>query len=114
MKIQQIAELLNTKIICGAQHSEKEVDTAFASDLMSDVLTLKNDNIVLITGLANTQTIRTAEMANISMIILARNKKFSPEMIELAEENDLILMECEYSVFRTSGLLYQAGIKPVF
>lgn len=114
MKVQQIAELLNTKIICGAQHSDKEVDTAFASDLMSDVLTLKNDNIILITGLANTQTLRTAEMANISVVILARGKNFSPEMLELAEENDLILMECEYSVFRTSGLLYQAGIKPVF
>jgi len=114
MKIGQIAELLSAEIICGEDHAQKEVDTAFASDLMSDVLTLKNDNIVLITGLANTQTIRTAEMSNINVIILARNKKFSEEMIELARENDLVLLESAYSVFKTSGILYHAGIKPVF
>jgi hypothetical protein len=51
---------------------------AFASDLMSDVLTLKNDNLVLITGLATLQTIRTAEMADINCIIFVRNKKVSP------------------------------------
>lgn len=114
MKIGQIVELLSAAIICGEHHAQKEVDTAFASDLMSDVLTLKNDNIVLITGLANTQTIRTAEMSNINVIILARNKKFSEEMIELARENDLVLLESAYSVFKTSGILYHAGIKPVF
>jgi hypothetical protein len=35
-------------------------------------------------------------------------------MITLARENDLILIECRYSVFKTSGLLFQAGVKPIF
>jgi hypothetical protein len=58
---------------------------AFSSDLMSDVLTLDEDNILLITGLANLQLISTAEMADINAVLLARGKQASTEMIELAE-----------------------------
>jgi serine kinase of HPr protein (carbohydrate metabolism regulator) len=114
MKVKQIAELLNAQIISCSHLSSHEVEVAFASDLMSDVLTLKHDNVMLVTGLANLQTIRTAEMSDICCVIVARGKKITEEMAELAEENQIILLECKYSVFKTCGLLYNAGINPVF
>lgn len=114
MKVEDIVKVLDARIVCGAGQSSYTIDVAFASDLMSDVLTLKNDHVLLITGLANMQTIRTAEMSEINCIVFARNKKASPEMIALAEENSIILLECRYSVFKTCGLLYQAGVKPIY
>lgn len=114
MTVKEIIELLDVKVICGQDLSGHSVDVAFASDLMSDVLTLKNDNVLLVTGLANMQTIRTAEMSDISCIIFARNKKVSEEMVELARENDMIILECRYSMFKTCGLLYNAGVQPIF
>ncbi len=114
MRVEDIAKVLEAKIICGDDQKDYTIDVAFASDLMSDVLTLKNDHVLLITGLANLQTIRTAEMSDISCIIFARNKKASSEMIALAAENDIILLECRYSVFKTCGLLYRAGVKPIY
>ena len=114
MTIREIASILHADILCGAHRQDEQIEVAFASDLMSDVLTLKNDNVLLITGLANMQTIRTAEMSDINCIIFARNKKASPEMIELARDNDMVLLECRYSVFKTCGLLYGAGVKPIF
>jgi predicted transcriptional regulator len=114
MKVSEIVKLLDGNMLCGQHRSEYTIEVAFASDLMSDVLTLKNDHVLLITGLNNMQTIRTAEMSDINCIILARNKKASEDMIALARENELILIECRYSVFKTSGLLFQAGVKPIF
>ncbi len=114
MTIEQITQILNAKIICGEQRMHHEVSLGFASDLMSDVLTLKDDNVLLITGLANMQTLRTAEMSDIQCVIFARNKKISVEMQELAQENDIIVLECEYSVFKTCGLLFTEGISPIF
>ena len=35
-------------------------------------------------------------------------------MIELAEENDMVLICCPYSMFKACGLLYQAGLKPLY
>ena len=81
---------------------------------MSDVLTLDTDHILLVTGLSNVQTIRTAEMADIEVVLLARNKKATPDMIELANENGLVLLETSFSIFRSSGILYENGLNPVY
>ncbi|MEE4199023.1 MAG: DRTGG domain-containing protein [Bacteroidales bacterium] len=114
MKIKEIVDIVNGKVVCGKDRLNAEIERGFASDLMSDVLTLDTDHILLITGLANLQAIRTAEMSDITCIIFARNKKVSREMIDLAAENQMVLIECACSVFKTAGELYKAGIKPVF
>ena len=114
MTLRNIAELLNAKVVCGESRMEEEFRFAFASDLMSDVLTLEEHNPIILTGLCNIQTIRTCEMGNLGAIIFVRKKKPSPEMIELAEDNDMVLMECEYSMFKASGILYQNGILPIY
>lgn len=104
------------KIVCGLNHIDDglTVNYAFSSDLMSDVLTVDSDGLLLITGLTNLQTIRTAEMSDISVILFVRNKKVSKEMIELADELNMILMECSRSMYAASGILYKAGLKEVF
>jgi hypothetical protein len=114
MKLKEVARILGANIVSGEKYLDREIEFAFSSDLMSDVLTLKSYNLLLVTGLANLQTIRTSEMSDISNIIFVRNKKVSDEMICLAKENQMVLIECEYSMFKTSGLLYQAGIKPIY
>ena len=91
-----------------------EITTAFSSDLMSDVLTLDHHDIVLITGLANIQLIRTVEIADVPVVLLCRNKKATPEMIQLANEIGIVLLETPFSIFRAGGVLYQNGLKPLY
>ena len=114
MKLLNILEILSGQVVCGKEHLHEEVDTGFASDLLSDVLTLQTNNLVLLTGLANLQTIRTAEMADIHYIVLVRKKKASPEIIELAKENNQVIIECNYSMFKSAGLLYKAGLRAIY
>lgn len=114
MKLKDVVRIIDGKVVCGSDQLENEVEFAFASDLMSDVLTVRLDNILLITGLANVQAIRTAEMSDISCIVFVRNKKVNPEMIKLGEESRIVLIECPGSMFQASGLLYDKGLKPVF
>jgi predicted transcriptional regulator len=114
MKIEQIAELLNGKVVCGEEFTDRCVNSVFASDLMSDVLTLRSDDLLLMTGLGNVQTIRTAEMSDINTIIFVRNKKVTEDMLNLAAENEMVLIECPYSMFKASGILYQAGLEPIY
>ena len=114
MKIKEIAAVLNATIPVGVERLEEEVEMGYSSDLMSDVLTLDTDNLVLITGLVNLQAIRTAEMADIRAIVLVRNKKASRQMIELASENRMCILESPYSLFKSSGLLFQAGLKTIY
>lgn len=114
MTIKEITDRIDGKVICGEARLSSSVEYAFASDLMSDVLTVEKENMVLITGLANIQTIRTSEMSEISCIIFARDKKIGEEMVTLAKENNMILVESPHSVFHISGELYKAGIKSIY
>ena len=113
MTLREIVKLLNATVCLGEERLDEEVEFAFASDLMSDVLTLK-DTPMLITGLCNVQTIRTCDMATLDIIIVVRNKKVTDDMLELAEDNDMVILSCPFSMFKACGLLFQAGIKPLY
>jgi serine kinase of HPr protein (carbohydrate metabolism regulator) len=114
IQIGNIAELLKAKVLTPEMDLSREVEHAFASDLMSDVLTGDYYKTILITGLSNLQAIRTAEMSDIREIIIGRNKEVSQEMIELAHDSDIVLLQSSYSLYRISGILYKIGVKPVY
>ncbi|MGD1822695.1 MAG: DRTGG domain-containing protein [Pleomorphochaeta sp.] len=114
MKLKDVIELSSGKILCGESHLEDEVDCAFASDMMSDVLTLLEDNILLITGLSNNQAVRTAVMSDIRNIVIARNKIPSKDMIDMANEFDIAIITTPYSMYRLSGLLYAKGLNHIY
>ena len=80
MKIHDIINLIGGTVVEGKQFLDKEITHVFASDLMSDVLTLNTDeSLLLVTGLANLQTIRTCEMSDIKTVIFVRGKKLLPK-----------------------------------
>ena len=107
-------QITEARLITGNPEKDLNIERAFSSDLMSDVLTLDDHHIVLITGLANLQLIRTVEMADVPVVLLCRNKIATPEMIELAKEIGITLLETSFSIFRSSGILYQNGLKPLY
>jgi len=114
MTIKEICEIVDAGVVTGVEFINSDIRHAVAGDLMSDVLTLDADHLLLVTGLTNTQTLRTAEMADINCILFVRGKVISPEMKEIAEDNDMVLLECRYSMYKTAGMLYEAGLKPVY
>ena len=67
---------------------------------------IDDQDVLLLTGLNNLQTIRTAEMAEIKHIVLVRNKKPSKEMISLAESEGISLIITKKTLFETSGKLF--------
>ena len=114
MKIEKIVQLLDAKILCGSHRINDDISKAFSSDLMSDVLTLDAENILLISGLANVQLIRTAEVAEIHYLVIVRNKKVTDEIVELATKLNMVLIESPFSMFKASGILFAHGLEPLF
>ncbi|WP_298649691.1 DRTGG domain-containing protein [uncultured Proteiniphilum sp.] len=112
MDIDRVSEIVNGELLF-APDIPNRYTSAFASDLMSDVLRYYMENTLLITGLCTLQAIRTAEISNISCVIFARGKRVSNEMIQLAKENNIAVIESGLTVFDISGKLYQNGLKPI-
>lgn len=113
MTLREITKLINGQVLLGEDRLDEEATNVFASDLMSDVLTLKTTPLLL-TGLCNVQTIRTCDMACIDHLVIVRNKKPNDEMLELAQENGMVLITSEYSLFKVCGILYEAGLEPLY
>ncbi len=111
MTLQQVIDLVEGRVVTENYDRNMELEYAMASDLMSDVLTLDTEKTLLITGLTNIQTIRTAEMSDVHCVILARKKRATPEMITLAQQHGIVIVESNFAVYRVSGILYTHGIK---
>ncbi len=110
MKISMIKELLEAEVVCGEENLGSHVYSACGSDMMSDVLAFVKDQAVLLTGLVNSQVIRTAEMMDMVCIVLVRSKLPTPEMIELAKESGIVLLSSKKRMYDACGILYTNGL----
>ncbi len=110
MKISTMKELLDAEVLCCEENLGRHVYSACGSDMMSDVLAYVKDQAVLLTGLVNSQVIRTAEMMDMICIVFVRSKLPTPEMIELAKENGMVLMTTKKRMYNACGILYQNGL----
>ena len=110
MKISTIKDLLEADVVCGEESLENHVYSACGSDMMSDVLAFVKDQAVLLTGLVNSQVIRTAEMMDMVCIVLVRSKLPTPEMIDLAKESGIVLLSSKKRMYDACGILYTNGL----
>jgi len=110
MKISTIKELLDAEVICNDDRLGDHVYSACGSDMMSDVLAYVKNQAVLLTGLVNSQVIRTAEMMDMVCIVFVRSKRPTPEMIQLAQESGIVIMATKMRMYEACGKLYSSGL----
>ena len=111
MKIITMKELLDAEVVCNEELLGKHVYSACGSDMMSDVLAYVKDQSVLLTGLVNSQVIRTAEMMDMVCIVFVRSKMPSEEMIELAKDSGIALLATDKRLYEACGKLYEGGLR---
>ncbi len=110
MKTSMIKELLDAEVICGEEWLDRDVFSACGSDMMSDVLAYVKDQAVLLTGLVNSQVVRTAEMMDMNCIVFVRSKRPTAEMVELAKEDRIVLLATKMRMYEACGHLYENGL----
>lgn len=110
MKLREVKEILDANIVVGQEKMDMEVYTAFGADLMSDVMAFAKAGSLLLTGLTNSQVVKTASSRNIAAIILVRGKEPSTEAIEMAKDLQIPILTTKYILFETAGILYSKGI----
>lgn len=112
MKFNQLVELLNAEIhFLEDNLDDIDITTASASDLMSDILASIHVPDILITGLINSQSIRTASVFGIKVVVIVRGKQVDSKLIELAEEEEISIISTKSSLFGACGKLYEQGIR---
>lgn len=110
MKLRDVATLLEAEVICGEELLDEDFDCAGASDLMSDVLAFGRPGILLLTGLANAQSVRTAQIIEAKAIVYVRGRRPSREGLELAQKSKMPVLSTKFLMYKACGLLYGRGI----
>ena len=113
MTIREIARILDAKWICCEEEAERMVRCAFASDMMSDVLAHVGEDTMLLTGLINSQSVRTAEMLDVPCLVFVRGKQPHKDAVQRAEQIGLPTLVSACSMFEACGRLYAAGMGAV-
>ena len=113
MTVKEIAQILDAQWLCGQEEEERVVHYAFASDMMSDVLAYVQEDTVLLTGLVNSQSVRTAEMLDLPCVVFVRGKNPHQDAILRARELGMAALSTQYTMFESCGKLYTAGMKAV-
>ena len=99
MKIADLVNILEGEIICCEDKLDHEVDAFAASDLLSDILAFEKENYALLTGLTNSQIVRTAEITNACCVVILRNKQPQEAAVLLARRSGIPLILSRASMF---------------
>lgn len=110
MKLSQVINIIDGVFLTGDPADDPEVTNCMASDMMSDVLSFAEEGAVLITGLINAQSVRTADVADSVAVVYVRGKKPEPSVIELAKEASIPLISTKMGMFETCGVLAKEGL----
>ena len=113
MILKDVKELLQAEVICGEDSLELEITFAGGSDLMSDVLAFGKPGILLLTGLSNAQSVRTANIIDAKAIVYVRDKKPDKEGIALARDKGIPILSTKLMMFTACGLLFSHGLSGV-
>jgi len=110
MKLEAVCRILNCQVITGHDKLGEEVRVGCGADLMSDVLAFIKPNALLLTGLTNVQSVRTAEIAEVIAIVYVRGKLPDKEAIDLAKEKGMVLLGTSLPMYESCGRLHESGL----
>lgn len=111
MRLEMLRDLLKCEVLTGAEALDTEIETAVASDAMSVVLASPHPQALMITGLTNIQSVRTAQVAYLRAILYVGGRRPSEATTKLARDNETVLLSTEFGMFESCGILYSHGIR---
>ena len=108
MSLAKLIEYIGGKLLTKEKDlSSVRVSSVYAGDLLSDVMASAGDSQVWVTIMQHQNSIAVASLLEIDAIIFAKNKMPTPEVIEKANEEGIVLVSSPYNSFQISGILYK-------
>jgi hypothetical protein len=110
MQFWEVKGILEAEALWEPVDLQLEIEIAQAADLMSDVLTQSTGGELLLTGLVNSQVIRTAEMVDIKAIAFVHGKRPDEKTITLARTKGIPLLTTRLFLFEACARLAMRGL----
>jgi len=113
MTLHEIRDILQCEVLAGEDDLQVDIQQVVASDGMSEILAFAKSKELMITGLTNIQSIRTADIAGVSAVIYCRGKRPDKKVIDFARQKRIPVLITNMVMFDICGILYNKGLKGV-
>ena len=105
MKISDVIRSIGCEVVQD-QFKDTDLEGAYTSDLLSDVMANAKSAGALITIQAHKNTVAVATLVNISLIIICNSRPIPEDMIDAAREEGVAIVRTAENQFMTSGRLF--------
>jgi len=106
MKVSDIIEKLNLKVVGGEEGLRNEVTGGYTSDLLSDVMGNADEGQVWITLQTHRNVMAVASLKEIAAIIIVKGFKADENTISQSNDEGIPLLSTDMEAFEVSGQLY--------
>lgn len=107
MKVSDIVKELNLIVYCGENGLETEVNGAYVSDLLSDVMGNASEGQLWITLQTHQNVMAIASLKELAAVILVKGFQPEEETIQHGIEEGIPVLGTGLNTFEFSGKLYQ-------
>ncbi len=91
---------------------DTEVDGAFVSDMLSDVMAGAKAGNVWVTVQTHKNIVAAANLVDVPAIIVVRGKKVPEDTVQMADRVGVALFNTDLDTFQVAVKLFEAGVKP--
>jgi hypothetical protein len=107
MKLNSIQEQLGLRLLTADTGLEDDVNGAYASDLLSDVIANSKEAQLWITLQTHQNVVAVAKLKDHAGIIIVNNREPEEETLRKANEEGVTIFQTPDSAFIISGRLYR-------
>ncbi len=107
MKVIDIVEKLDLKVISGEKGLNRPVKGAYVSDLLSDVMGNAGESQVWITLQIHQNVMAIASLKDMAAVVLVKGLQAHESTIQYSNEEQIPVLSTSLSTFETAGKLYE-------
>lgn len=107
MKVRELVEKLNLKVVSGENGLDRDIDGCYVSDLLSDVMGNAEMGNVWVTLQTHKNVMAIASLKELACVILVKNLMPSDDTIEQSNEEGIPFLSTDMQTYETVGKIYQ-------
>ena len=107
MKVRELVEKLNLKVLSGANGLDRDIDGCYVSDLLSDVMGNAEMGNVWVTLQTHKNVMAIASLKELACVILVKGLTAPEDTVEQSNEEGIPSLSTEMQTYETVGKIYQ-------
>lgn len=105
--LKQLTEELNFECLTGNSLLGRTVQSAYVSDLLSDVMGKAQPKMLWVTSQVHKNIVAVASLKELSAVIVVNERIVAQEVLDNAEAEEVVILTSGMPAFETAGILYE-------